>query len=147
MLDWREGVVFHESFSGGGMTASRLEWFVLGDIDLKKRPELNGKFVQVLYQQRRLVALGNIETYPYHAHLADGLCEQLGLFGGDWEALPDLFRAPSGVKIAGGGWFRLEGKMLLLYGQSRAYGKFDPGWFNHAGIVDSIHGYEVVVGE
>lgn len=129
------------------MSASKVEWFVLGDIDLQKRPELNGKFVQLLYQGRHLIALGDIETYPYHAHLAEGLSEQLGLFGGDWEALPDLFRPPSGVTIAGGGWFRLEGEVLLLCGQSRAYGKFDPAWFNHAGIADRVHGYEVVVGE
>ena len=129
------------------MSNPRVEWFVLGNLELQKRPEMSGKFVQLLYQGRHLVAIGDIENYPYHAHLAKELTEQLGLFGGSWEALPDLYRPPSGVKIIGGGWFRLESGMLYLYGQSRAYGKFDSDWFTLPGVVDRVQGFEVVVGE
>lgn len=31
-------------------------------------------------------------------------------------------------RVAGGGWWKVEGDMLVLYGQSAAYGRFDPEW-------------------
>lgn len=34
----------------------------------------------------------------------------------------------AGYRVAGGGWWKLEGDMLVLYGQSAAYGRFDPTW-------------------
>ena len=34
----------------------------------------------------------------------------------------------SGLRVAGGGWWKLENALLVLYGQSAAYGRFDPQW-------------------
>lgn len=31
-------------------------------------------------------------------------------------------------KVTGGGWWRMENATLVLYGQSSAYGRFDPAW-------------------
>lgn len=37
--------------------------------------------------------------------------------------------ASAGLRVAGGGWWRFEnGDTLILYGQSAAYGRFDPAW-------------------
>lgn len=34
----------------------------------------------------------------------------------------------AGLRVAGGGWWKMEGDMLVVYGQSAAYGRFDPDW-------------------
>ncbi len=34
----------------------------------------------------------------------------------------------AGLAVAGGGWWKLEGDMLVIYGQSAAYGRFEPAW-------------------
>lgn len=34
----------------------------------------------------------------------------------------------SGLRVDGGGWWKTEGSVLVVYGQSAAYGRFDPSW-------------------
>lgn len=37
--------------------------------------------------------------------------------------------ARRGMTVAGGGWWKYEGMdFLIVYGQSAAYGRFDPAW-------------------
>ena len=45
-----------------------------------------------------------------------------------WERGAGASVAASGLRIAGGGWWKMEGDTLVLYGQSAAYGRFDPDW-------------------
>ena len=45
-----------------------------------------------------------------------------------WEAGRKATVAASGMRLAGGGWWKLEGDLLVVYGQSAAYGRFDPAW-------------------
>lgn len=45
-----------------------------------------------------------------------------------WEQARGASVESSGYRVSGGGWWRLEDGMLILYGQSAAYGRFDPNW-------------------
>lgn len=45
-----------------------------------------------------------------------------------WEAGRKATVAASGLRMAGGGWWKLEDDLLVVYGQSAAYGRFDPAW-------------------
>ncbi len=45
-----------------------------------------------------------------------------------WEKARGVSASSSGRAISGGGWWRMEGTRLILYGQSAAYGRFDPVW-------------------
>lgn len=45
-----------------------------------------------------------------------------------WENVMKTTLAGQGLRVAGGGWWKYEGDMLILYGQSAAYGRFDPAW-------------------
>lgn len=45
-----------------------------------------------------------------------------------WEAGRKATVTASGLRMAGGGWWKLEGGLLVVYGQSAAYGRFDPAW-------------------
>jgi hypothetical protein len=45
-----------------------------------------------------------------------------------WQQTNKTTPEASGLSVAGGGWWTLENGMLILYGQSAAYGRFDPAW-------------------
>lgn len=45
-----------------------------------------------------------------------------------WERGRGATVAASGMRVAGGGWWKYENDLLILYGQSAAYGRFDPAW-------------------
>lgn len=49
-----------------------------------------------------------------------------------WEAATGQTVAQAGLRVRGGGWWRMEGDCLVLYGQSAAYGKFDAAWLEAA---------------
>lgn len=46
-----------------------------------------------------------------------------------WQRATGTSPQEAGCHIAGGGWWKMEeGGVLVLYGQSAAYGRFDRGW-------------------
>lgn len=45
-----------------------------------------------------------------------------------WQRTNGATAEAAGLRVAGGGWWKLEDGMLILYGQSAAYGRFDPSW-------------------
>lgn len=45
-----------------------------------------------------------------------------------WQERNGVAVEGAGFRVAGGGWWKLEGDLLVLYGQSAAYGRFDPVW-------------------
>lgn len=46
-----------------------------------------------------------------------------------WESRNKATLAASNMTVAGGGWWKYDdGGTLVLYGQSAAYGRFDPLW-------------------
>lgn len=45
-----------------------------------------------------------------------------------WTRLTGMTPDQAGLRIAGGGWWRVDETLLVLYGQSAAYGRFDAGW-------------------
>lgn len=45
-----------------------------------------------------------------------------------WEEANRSSVHASGYNVAGGGWWKFEGDALVVYGQSAAYGRFDPVW-------------------
>lgn len=55
-----------------------------------------------------------------------------------WERDNKTSLAGAGLVVAGGGWWIYKEPMLVLYGQSAAYGRFDPAWLRErlsAGMV------------
>lgn len=45
-----------------------------------------------------------------------------------WQRANRTTLPAAGLSMAGGGWWKLEDGMLILYGRSAAYGRFDPVW-------------------
>lgn len=46
-----------------------------------------------------------------------------------WETEAKTTVAQSDLRVAGGGWWKYEGTdTLVVYGQSAAYGRFEPSW-------------------
>lgn len=45
-----------------------------------------------------------------------------------WRQSENASPEQAGLRIAGGGWWKVEDGILILYGQSAAYGRFDPDW-------------------
>lgn len=46
-----------------------------------------------------------------------------------WEKTNKTTLSASGLRVAGGGWWKFESPGLLaIYGQSGDYGRFDPAW-------------------
>lgn len=45
-----------------------------------------------------------------------------------WQRASTVPPDAAGLRVDGGGWWKMEGDMLVIYGQSAAYGRFDPDW-------------------
>ncbi len=45
-----------------------------------------------------------------------------------WRQTNNTTLDASNLSVAGGGWWKIEDAMLILYGQSAAFGRFDPAW-------------------
>ena len=43
-----------------------------------------------------------------------------------WEKAAGGTAAEQGMRVAGGGWWKFEGDLLILYGQSADFGRFNP---------------------
>ncbi|MCC8164979.1 MAG: hypothetical protein LIQ31_02220 [Planctomycetes bacterium] len=50
-----------------------------------------------------------------------------------------------GLAVRGGGWWKLDGGRLVLYGRSAAYGRFDPDWLRQRLETGSVFGEETLV--
>lgn len=56
-----------------------------------------------------------------------------------WEKAVGATLAGQGRRVAGGGWWKYEGDMLILYGQSADFGRFDPQWLRERLRPGMIH--------
>lgn len=45
-----------------------------------------------------------------------------------WETAAGRTVSQAGLRVRGGGWWKMESDCLVLYGRSAAYGRFDPAW-------------------
>lgn len=45
-----------------------------------------------------------------------------------WETAAGRTVSQAGMRVRGGGWWKMERDCLVLYGRSAAYGRFDPAW-------------------
>ena len=90
-------------------------------------PVVIGKFVQVRHGPRTYVVFSPKAFTKYHSHIVERFCGERGL-DGSWDVRGERFAIDDASwQIIGGGKFdRDAGKKLLrLYGDSQAYGKFD----------------------
>jgi hypothetical protein len=85
-----------------------------------KNPGANGKFVVLLQpgNDDGILVLSDFTRDFQHRDVV-----------ARWETEAGRGLAASGLRVAGGGWWRYETPdFLILYGQSAAYGRFDPKW-------------------
>jgi len=107
-----------------------IDYTTLYFTDLAKTPVppvVTGKFVQIRQGPRTYVVFSPKVFTKYHSHIVERFCWDRGLEG-SWDARGERFDIEdTSWKIMGGGKFdRDEGKKLLrLYDDSMAYGKFD----------------------
>ncbi len=86
------------------------------------------KFVLISSDAQLTLVLGRVSQYPYHANLVDHFCEGQGIAAG-WVKKPDLVEiCDTEYAVRGGGWMKFDGSgnSLEVYGNSTAYGKYDP---------------------
>lgn len=79
-----------------------------------------GKFVVLLPRSDELegiVAFSDFTRDFQHRHIVER-----------WEKAEGGSLSSRGLRVAGGGWWKLEGDVLILYGQSADFGPFDRPW-------------------
>ena len=60
-----------------------------------------------------------------------------------WESSTGRSVSVAGLKVAGGGWWKYEmPDQLIVYGQSAAYGRFDPSWLRERLVPGAVFGEE-----
>ena len=89
-----------------------------------------GKFVQIVnaINQKEHLVLAPREYMTYHANIVERFCAS-NRIAGSYNVKRDFFRINDPEwAIAGGGIFEMDDEMksLKLYGESAAYGPFDP---------------------
>ncbi|MCK4607756.1 MAG: hypothetical protein KAU35_10710 [candidate division Zixibacteria bacterium] len=106
------------------------------------------KFVLISCDAQFNFVLGRVSQFPYHANLVDRFCDRQGIAAG-WVRKPDLVEIyDTEYAVRGGGWMKLDrsGNSLEVYGNSSAYGKYDP---SDLSLVVRVHpffaGYTVSV--
>ena len=85
------------------------------------KPDAGGKFVVMVSAAKdgpAVLAFSDFSRDFQHHDIV-----QRWLRGHNNASFADL-----GMRVAGGGWWKLEGDLLVVYGQSAAYGRFDPAW-------------------
>lgn len=85
-----------------------------------ENPGAGGKFV-VLFRsdadEDGAVAFSDFTRDSQHRHIV-----------ARWEKARASTLPAAGMRVAGGGWWKLEGECLVLFGQSVDYGPFDRKW-------------------
>ena len=85
------------------------------------------KYVVIERADKMIAIMGLIDDYRYHANLLEAYCNDNGI-PAHWVGKPDLLEiAHPEVQVLGGGWMSFEPKRgrIVLYGSSKAYGRFD----------------------
>ncbi|MBF0519448.1 MAG: hypothetical protein HQK92_06980 [Nitrospirae bacterium] len=90
--------------------------------------ERTGKFVQLTNETTEFVIFSPKEFTAYHADILVIFCKQQGIAHTHNAADKYLEIVDTGWEIIGGGTWKIEekGKLLVLWGFSQAYGKFNP---------------------
>lgn len=57
-----------------------------------------------------------------------------------WRTAAGRSPEEAGHRIAGGGWWKVEGDQLIFYGQSAAYGRFEPEWLRERVKAGTVFG-------
>jgi hypothetical protein len=108
------------------------------------------KFVIVACGNELILIFGPVRMYRYHANLVDAYCSNRDIPSG-WLKKPDIVEVyDDNYVIQGGGWMDIEpgSNYMKVYGNSTAYGQFDPSDLNS--IVDgspALTGFTVEVGD
>lgn len=85
-----------------------------------KNVAAGGKFVALAFRDARegsIVVFSDFSRDSQHRHIVSR-----------WEKGRGATLPASGMRVAGGGWWKLEEGILILYGQSVDYGPFDREW-------------------
>lgn len=90
-------------------------------VNFIRNPDVGGKFVVLLPRaggDDGMLVLSDFHRDFQHVDIV-----------ARWEVTHHATLAAAGLRVAGGGWWKYEGGgLLVLYGQSAAYGRFDPAW-------------------
>lgn len=129
------------------------DYFVKEGRDVPKRR--GGKFVLIEFavsgaepEQQYLVFSPKGQSF-FHANIVERFCKNRGSLNGRYNRHRDHYGILSpGWSIPGGGMWSVEGgRLLRLFGESKAYGRFDP-----EGLVEKLlsepafSGFEVLTG-
>ena len=90
--------------------------------------KLAGKFVQIKHNTTEYLVFAPKEFAPYHADIVERFCSERGL-SGHYNSEKKRFEIHDpGWVVAGGGKFEMDTteKLIRLYDNSMAYGRFDP---------------------
>jgi hypothetical protein len=110
--------------------------------------EVTGKFIQVRSGPTTYVVFSPKAYTKYHAHVLERFCQDKGLEGA-WDTAGERFTVTDRAwEVLGGGKFDLDTKrrMLRLYGDSMAYGRFDERGLRDAlASLPGLAGYAIII--
>jgi hypothetical protein len=105
-----------------------------------------GKFVRIRHKDAEYLVFSPKEFTRFHADLVEKFCQEKGIYGfyNNEQKKYDIYDAS--WTILGGGKFEIDEneKVLRLYDNSMAYGKFDPaGLREKISSLKKMSGYKV----
>lgn len=86
------------------------------------------KFVVINNAASSKLIFGPVSDFPYHAALVKRFCDERDIAAG-WGKKPDLYMIYDlSYRVSGGGWmgYQPRQKFIRFFGQSTAYGRFEP---------------------
>ncbi len=111
-------------------------------------PVTSGKFVQIRHDHARYLVLSPRELTKYHANIVERFCMDKAIEGA-YDAKRERFLIlDQAWQVVGGGKFERDGdrKMLRIYDNSMAYGKFDAvGLMEALQALPEFSGYSIVI--
>ncbi len=108
----------------------------------------SGKFVQIRHYRTEYLLFSPKEFMPYHADLVEFFSAQEGLKGARNGGGKRFDIGDPRWVVVGGGKFEIDGasKLVRLYDESAAYGKFDVGGLEEKILSASmLAGYRVTI--
>lgn len=98
------------------------------------------KFVVINNAASSKLVFGPVSEFPYHAGLVKRFCDEHEIAAG-WAKKPDLYAIyDSSYRINGGGWlgYQEQQQLIRIFGQSTAYGRFEPDTVKRLFSADSV---------